>query len=398
MMFLVRLFKCSLLFSACSDIIVPASSFSAHGTSSSPSKIRNTYLHQTLDDECLFPQTDPDFDPETKSLSGVAYALVQKGIDNLYPPTELSSRNAMSRTDGYWKFVEKGAKPPLEFTYGEFDLFFFGKLLDRAWEYYGETTHDKTAWENKTFCDIGSGTGRLVLSAAALHPQWRVCKGLEILQGIHNVSVSIAEGCIVASEREDGNIKSVLSIPSDEDETTFLDLAPMQMIHGSFTDPYQYLGDVDCAFVFSSCMNPALLEELSIAIGRQCRPGTIIITTEFPLFLRGHIDAMQVDPSMPFGDHEIELLDKIDGWCWLMGGESTAYIHRVKRSLSEDYGGPREVPYLGLKEEAFQLVQLMENGELTDTKEFMRNVRNNMIFNGLPPEFLPEVDDDESNE
>jgi hypothetical protein len=94
---------------------------------------------------------------------------------------------------------------------------------------------------------------------------------------------------------------------------------------------------------------------------------------------------------MPFGDYEIELLDKIDGWCWLMGGESTAYIHRVKRSLSENYGGPREVPYLDLKEEAFQLVQLMEKGELTDTKEFMRNVRNNMIFNGLPPEFLPEA-------
>eukprot|EP00986_Skeletonema_menzelii_P012311 scaffold6737_cov134-Skeletonema_menzelii.AAC.2 len=365
-----------------------------------------------LDEECLVPEENPNYNPEAKSLSGVRYGLIQKGIDGLYPPKELSSRNAKSRTDGYWKYVERGEKPPLEFTYGEFDLLFFGELLDRAWDYYQSTssTDDVSStkpWENKTFVDIGSGTGRLVIAAAAMHPHWHACKGLEILKGIHNESVNISDACAVSlDEKNELNIqnecvKSILRIPqedtpSDKDEK-YIPLAPMQMIQGSFTNPYQYLADVDCAFVFSSCMNPNLLEQLSIAVGRQCRPGTIIITTEFPLFLTGHIDPLEDDESMPSGEYEIELLEKIDGWCWLMGGESTAYIHRVKSSLSDLYGGPRESPRLSLEDEAYQLVQLMESSEgLTDTKLFMRNVLNNMIFNDVPPEFLPKKDDDEA--
>ncbi len=406
-------------------IAFPASSLSAsrrilHHDFASSARIKSIlHLHQRPqksqvaieEEECLIPEENPNYNPDAKSLSGVRYGLVQNGIDELYPPKELSSRNAKSRTDGYWKYVERGEKPPLEFTYGEFDLLFFGELLDRAWEFYQSTssTDDNASstkpWENKTFIDIGSGTGRLVISAAAMHPHWRACKGLEILKGIHNESVIIADGCAVSLDErneldiQNESVKSILRMPqkdtrSDNDER-YIPLAPMQMIQGSFTNPYQYLADVDCAFVFSSCMNPALLEQLSIAIGRQCRPGTIIITTEFPLFLTGHVDPLEDDESMPSGDYEIELLEKIDGWCWLMGGESTAYIHRVKTSLSNLYGGPREKPRLSLEEEAYQLVQLMESdGGLTDTKAFMRNVLNNMIFNGVPPEFLPKIDDE----
>jgi hypothetical protein len=100
---------------------------------------------------------------------------------------------------------------------------------------------------------------------------------------------------------------------------------------------------------------------------------------------------------MPSGDYRIDLLEKIDGWCWLMGGESTAYIHRVKSSLSHLYGRPRERPSLSLEEEAFQLVQLIESGQLTDTRVFMRNVLSNMLFNMVPPEFLPILDDDDAS-
>lgn len=394
-------------------VAFPASSFSAFRIGQTEIK---TKLHQrpqknelVLDEECLVPEENPNYNPDATSLSGVRYGLVQKGIDDLYPPKELSSRNAKSRTDGYWKYVERGETPPLEYTYGEFDLLFFGDLLDRAWEYYQNTSSTDDVsytkpWEKKTFFDIGSGTGRLVIAAAAMHPHWRACKGLEILKGIHNESINIADRCKVSLDDElgieDECVKSILRIPqedtpSDNDEK-YIPLAPIQMIRGSFTDPYQYLADADCAFVFSSCMNPDLLEQLSIAIGRQCRPGTIIITTEFPLFLTGHIDPLDDDESMPSGDYEIELLEKIDGWCWLMGGESTAYIHRVKSSLSALYGGQRKKPRLSLEEEAYQLVQLMESSKLTDTKLFMRNVLNNMIFNGVPPEFLPETDDDEA--
>lgn len=356
--------------------------------------------------ECLLiPETNPNSNPNATSLSGVPYSLVISGIDALYPPYELSNRNAKSRTDGYWKYVERGERPPQEFTYGEFDIEFFGLLLDRTWEHYLEgmdATNDNAKgddlvpWRDRTFCDIGSGAGRLVVTAAALHPEWKLCRGLEILEGLHNMSTTIVDDrCHLDDDGEGKQRHFILPIPRNESDTPtscsssendtqyYLPLAPIQFTCGSFTDPYEYLGDIDCAFVFSSCMKPALVQELSLAIGRQCKPGTIIITTEFPLFLQGSIDPLEEDTSMPHGQYKIQLLEKIDGWCWLLGGKSTAYIHRVKTSLWEEYAGPREGPQITLEEEAFRLVQLMENGELTDTEAFCRKVRNDMIFHGV---------------
>ncbi|KAL3781833.1 hypothetical protein HJC23_011142 [Cyclotella cryptica] len=398
----------------------------------------NLQLHEsprTRQEDCplLLPVPNPHADPNATSLSNVSVSAVSRGIDALYPPHELETRNAKSRSDGYWKFVERGEEPPKEFTYGEFDLEFFGQLLDRAWEYYvqGEaharanvahgvpsdsesSSNDSTCiipWKEKVFCDIGSGMGRLVIAAAALHPNWKLCRGLEILQGIHDVSLDILDRCkyymAAENQTDDDSVQYSLRVPtetfnqtnapSEQDKpNSTLPLAPIQFTCGSFSDPYQYLGDIDCAFVFSSCMKPPLLKQLSIAIGRQFRPGSIVITTEFPLVLRGLIHPLEEDDSMPHGEYEVELLERVDGWCWLMGGESTAYIYRVKKSLWEAYAGPRKQPQGSLEEEAFRLVQLMESGELTDTKRFVRNVYNNLLFHGISLKSLaPDHDDDE---
>ena len=75
-----------------------------------------------------------------------------------------------------------------------------------------------------------------------------------------------------------------------------------------------------------------------------------------------------------------------------LGGQSTAYIHRVQTSLWEQYDGPRPTQ-ISLEEEAYQLVQLIESGKLTDSNEFLRRVRNDMIFNGLPEEFILNLDE-----
>ena len=49
----------------------------------------------------------------------------------------------------------------------------------------------------------------------------------------------------------------------------------------------------------------------------------ITITTEFPLFLWGTFDPLEGNPPMPHGDYKIQLLKKINGWFWLLGGEFT---------------------------------------------------------------------------
>jgi len=368
------------------------------------------------EEECiLLPTPNPNFNPSQTSLSNILYSSVISGINTLYPPTELSNRNAISRKDGYWRYIKDGNEPPLEFTYGEFDIDFFGNLLDKAWEYYAGSVEgnaeDRMPWQNKTFIDIGSGSGRLVLSAAALHPYFKVCKGLEILEGLNSVATSIAEQCRVSDDDTSNDQKFQYALPyianstdttNNTSTTQSLQMAPIQFKCESFTNPYEHLSDIDVAFVFSSCMNTNLIQELSIAIGRQCKVGTIIITTEYPLYLSGTIEPIEDDVTMPFGEYEIQLIEKIDGWCWLMGGKSTAYIHRVTKSLHTEYGVmKREVPQLSLEEEAYRLVQLIERGELTDTKLFMRNVRNDMIFNGMPSEYIPEEDsivDDEKKD
>ena len=60
-------------------------------------------------------------------------------------------------------------------TYGEFDLDFFARLLQLA-----EPQH------SETFVDLGSGVGRLVMSAAMLYPNtFSNCHGMELSAPLH---------------------------------------------------------------------------------------------------------------------------------------------------------------------------------------------------------------------
>ena len=120
-----------------------------------------------------------------------------------------------------------------------------------------------------------------------------------------------------------------------------LSLAPIQFSCGSFEDPYEYIGDADVIFVFSTCWTPDLMKSLSECIGRQCKPGTIAITTEFQMPLLGRIDKVEGDDEFPTGEYELEVVEKVDGYCGVTGGTSTAYIHRVVRSLHQEVANKR---------------------------------------------------------
>ena len=89
------------------------------------------------------------------------YAAQLHAFERLFPMADINLRNAASRTDGYWPFVGRKEEPPTQLTYGEFPLEFFTAAVDRAVALSGI---DRTS---ATFCDIGSGAGRLVLWAAA---------------------------------------------------------------------------------------------------------------------------------------------------------------------------------------------------------------------------------------
>ena len=350
--------------------------------------------------EALVPESNPDFDPAAQSLSGVSYSRVLSGLHQLFPPQELEQRNAQSRKDGYWPYIQNGQDPPRSLTYGEFDFYFFAQLLDRARQHMihegsGMTPLDQaattTAWQDKVFVDMGSGTGRLVLAAAALHPTWRMCRGIELLPTIHaqaetNLNVCRCSGDDMSSE---GSGLALPTTTPGNDER--LPLAPIELVCGSMDDPYVYYGDADLIFVFSSCMTPDLLSKLSEAIGRQCRPGTLVITTEYMLPLTGTVHPILNDDRFPSGSYSLGLVEQVDGWCWLTGGMSTAFIHRVDTSLWNPNQSPLVPPIQSVQDKAFEVAMALERGELTDSQRFLRNVHNNMVFHGFPTSFLPKL-------
>lgn len=421
----------------------------------------------------LLPEENPTADPDKISKSGTSYATVLQGLHQLYPPIDLAKRNAASRTDGYWPFIQKGQDPPEQLTYGEFDFYFFAELLDRAQDLYyqGNSNKDENppSWNDKTFCDIGSGAGRLVMAAAALHPGWRLCRGVELLNSIHVVAEQTLAKCNPNSEAtgsgveekkervsslvgEDDLLKQFegkfvlegegeydtprpcedeeenepafasnvdeyyLPLPSDSDTT--IKLAPINFACGSFDDPHVYFGDADCVFVFSSCMSKSIISSLSKAIGHQCKPGTIVISTEFPLELEGTVDPSNDPDELKYshcsydGDFDdpddgeewnrfcaeegiaskpfkFELLETIDGYCWLTGGVSTAYMHRVVSSAWEAGVGPLHAEEISNEEEA---AMAWIYGLKHQTKDFYRDVRNNMVFHGFSEKWYKDLE------
>ena len=364
-----------------------------HGTSGN---IGNTKLVETLKAVTeLIPEKNLEYDTTTISpLSEVPYISVLSGLEALYPPEDLQTRNAVSRTDGYWSFVREGSEPPQHLTYGEFDFFFFAELLDHASHYHNhggnsESNHFSSSnsqsdgWDDKVFADIGSGTGRLVFGAAALHPGLKLCRGIELLPGIHDIAVENLHQCIKKEEETSvsnptwhsssasylGSLGSslqsttshMISTPSTNNNENKkyalpysipshihippsshiprdaeLPLAPIDFECGSFEDPYLDFSNIDIAFAFSTCFVGDTLNRLSQALGRGCKPGTIIITTDYMLPLKGTIEPLEDHPNIPFGDYELELVEQMNGSCWLTGGTSTAYIHRVVKSLYKE--------------------------------------------------------------
>jgi hypothetical protein len=246
------------------------------------------------------------------------------------------------------------------------------------------------------YIDAGSGIGRLVLATAALYPNWKLCRGIELLPTIHEESLDKLEDCRRRMVDDEGILRTSnsttdtehppiqqLYLPSDDGP---LPLAPIEMECGSFEDPYSSFCDADILFCFSSCLSSHLRINLARSIGRQSRTGTIIITTEYQLPLGGQLAEVPDDPDYPCGEYELELLDTISGPCTAVGGESTVYIHRVLKSVGN--GKRRVQPTLPVSELAYRAIQHMEQ---TDTSKFTVQVSNQMAFLGFPESWRPKI-------
>lgn len=188
-------------------------------------------------------------------------------------------------------------------------------------------------------------------------------------------------------EEDHGNSASTLGTYSLRHRSTQsrIPLAPIEFHCGSFTDPYQYFGDSNILFCFSSCLPPSTRLDLARAIGRQCQKGTIVITTEYALAGKGTIEPSPDDPSLPHGRYELELLETITGENESTGGLSTVYIHRLNESVGD--GLVRHPPELSIHEKCYRAVKSVEDSN--DPRVFVRKVANEMIFAGFPVSWIP---------
>lgn len=401
---------------------------------------------------------------KSDEVPGEVQRVLRVMEEYLYPPERLEERIATSRKDGYWPFIRDGHDPPSEFVYGEFDLWFFYQVLQKAAKAAAQDTIEEeeeesssSSFEDLVFTDLGSGTGRLVLAAAAFFP-WKLCRGIELLEGIHQDAISKMELCrdgiertmLVADDQlatsaaatqnqhfdphqaleafqptssglwleSSSNVEddssdeseqcsteqslqphtyySLPCSPGEEDDDR-IPLAPMEFHCGSFTDPYQYFGDSRILFCFSSCLQPETRLELAQSIGRQCLPGTIIITTEYALPLSGRIEESPDDPDLPHGAFSFEVLESLTGENESTGGLSTVYMHRLTQSVGD--GVRRNAPILPLSEIAYRAIAYMETNH--DARLFLQRVANDMVFAGCFPEsWIPQPSslDEEADE
>jgi hypothetical protein len=356
----------------------------------------------------LLPEQNPFATPATVSSSGVVLGEVHDRLEQYYPTAQWQQRNAVSRTDGYWPYVQQGRDPPAANTYGEFDFYSFAQLLEVAIQELSTSVEDEEDEEkaqamNITFTDIGSGAGRLVLAAAALHPFWRRYRGVELLPGLHAMAQTVHAQWIESTRTTTTTTRWNEDDENDDDEndddehnqpplganTAGADVDRIEWTCGSFTDPYFYFGDSQIIFCFSTCMDQSTIDSLGQAIGRQCRPGTVVITTDYRLPTTGEILPVEGDLRVPYGTYEFECVKEMDVWCWLLGGPSKAYVHKVTRSLYVDGLFPLSPPVLSLSEKAWRVVRdLDEEGRSSRADAFIRNVDNNIIFHGLPLRFL----------
>lgn len=236
-----------------------------------------TFFRRSVPSSLASWPSSPQQDVSPALESHIAH--VKTKLDTLYPPAELQQRTAASRTDGYWRYIQQGDDPPQCSVYGEFDFSFFANLLDSVLRYT-----ELSSWENQVFTDLGSGTGRLVFGAALLYP-FRLCRGIEYLPSIHRLAET--------KHKDSG------SSPQ------------LEFVEGSFE--HVQFGDSNVIFSFSTAMEANTMRMMANAIAQQCQTGTIVITTEYAL------------PET----NRIQLLESIDGDCWLTGGTSTAFVHRV---------------------------------------------------------------------
>ena len=98
------------------------------------------------------------------------------------------------------------------------------------------------------FCDVGTVSGRLVLTASSLC-NFKECRGIEILDNVHYHYIDALQKCYNQHDHQH-YLPETTSTSSSKTP-----LSNVKLELDLFTDPCIKLNDIDMFFVFSSCMS-----------------------------------------------------------------------------------------------------------------------------------------------
>ena len=140
-------------------------------------------------------------------------------------------------------------------TYGEASLAPFYRLLDAVCGRIGGT-------QEKTFMDIGSGSGRLVLAAAARHA-WRRCVGIEGLPELHAIAMESLAYAVPSAAEAGAHLSPC--------ELWQLEVAPCNVRCQAL------LAEVDVVFAYTTTWDAAAL---GTTLASGLKSGALVVTID----------------------------------------------------------------------------------------------------------------------
>jgi hypothetical protein len=199
----------------------------------------------------------------TPPLDARALAAAEAVFNELTELHSLQAGKDISIDERAARGVPEGAMCSL--VYGETPFRALGALLHRV-----QTLLGVASFAGRVFVDLGAGTGKPVFAAALLHPGWRECRGIELVEGLHAASLELQERWEEGLPYfPKGEKKVAHRVPAAARAT------PVNLVLGDVTA--EDWADGDVVFSCSTCFEEPLMAAIS-ARAERLRPGSVVVT------------------------------------------------------------------------------------------------------------------------
>jgi len=256
-----------------------------------------------MDEAGIVQQNDEGETPEVvdpmAAIDMVHILTSQEVYEDIVKPFPVTLGKAASKKE---RENMKSKAPTL--VYGEIDFMTFGRIMEKMKKIYGlpdvGTSGPMGILQRSggVFYDLEAGVGKPVIAAAILH-SFDACIGIELLEGLHNLSLEL-----LFAYNSKGKAKGLDT--------------QCQFLRGDFLDiNVKDWRDADVVFVNSTCFDEQLMDKISRSCFRL-KKGAFIVT----------ISRRLPTTEVVVLEHEL---------CQMSWGEATVFI---QQKITE----PREPP------------------------------------------------------